>query len=194
MPPLTFAKFAFDSTDEEAGSNQNNNFFSAVAYLHTQLPMLSKAGLSGYFSMMPLSSRGESGPMNFAFLIYALSSAPDILEKTLDPIMAHFNATAGLSTSIVGGTLPSFRLFQTSFLSAAAVGTNGLTASRLWGEDAVSNEDDLRNVLRKLSGQVLVGTFVSGEGVKKVPANQNALNPAWRRTVVHMSKHLTTLA
>jgi hypothetical protein len=62
--------------------------------------------------------------MNFAFLIYVLSSTPDILEKTLDPIMARLNATVGLDASIVAAPLPSFRLFQTSFLAAARAVTN----------------------------------------------------------------------
>jgi hypothetical protein len=194
MPPLTFARFEFNSTVEEAGSNQNNNFYSAVAYVHAQLPVLSKAGLAGYFSMMPISSQGDASRMNFAFLIYALSPTPDVLEKTLDPIMVRLNATVGLDASIAAATFPSFRLFQTSFLAAAAVGTNGRTASRLWDENAVTNEGALRNALRQFSDSLLIGTFVSGEGVQKVPANQSALNPAWRKTVVHMSKHLTGTA
>jgi hypothetical protein len=92
--------------------------------VHVQLPVLSKAGLASYFSMMPISSQGDASRMDLAFLIYALSSTPDILEKTLDPIMARLNATVGLDASIMAAPLPRFRLFQTSFLAASRAVAN----------------------------------------------------------------------
>lgn len=127
--------------------------------------------------------------MNFGFLIYSLTPTDEVLQKALNPIMARLNATTGITMSNVMATLPSFEAFRSAFMTAAPVGSNSVSASRLWDANAIADEASLIGTLKQLSGGYLVGTFVSGEGVQKVPMDQSALNPAWRKTVVHMSKY-----
>ena len=126
--------------------------------------------------------------MNFGFLIYSLTSTTEILKKALDPIMTRLNSSTSITNSNVMGTFPSFEAFRSVFMTAAPVGTNSVSASRLWDANAVKDEAGIIGTLKQLSNEYLVGTFVSGESVHKVPTDENALNPAWRRTVVHMSK------
>lgn len=82
----------------------------------------------------------------------------------------------------------SFEMFSAIYLQAASVGTNYLAGSRLWDQKAVQNEEGVALALKAFQNQYLEGTFVSIPAVQNVPADQSSINPAWRRTVVHMSQ------
>ncbi|KAL8904236.1 MAG: hypothetical protein Q9207_003396 [Kuettlingeria erythrocarpa] len=132
-PPITSALLSFNSTSSEASANNNAEFYSIAAYLHTQLPYLSAAGLMGYYSITPLSAFPISAPpsMNFAFLIYTLSLNTAIITHTLAPIMARLNKTSGL-TSVLNIEPPTdFLAFQSMHFRAAPVGENYLPGTRL---------------------------------------------------------------
>lgn len=166
-----------------------DQFYAITAYLHTQLPHLSVAGLMGYYYIVPLSPSPipASVPLSFAFLIYALSSNSTIINRTLAPIMARLNSTSGLTSALNIEPPTDFLPFQSVHLRAAPVGENYLPGTRLWDAKAVQNAASLENTLRQFQNNYLQGTFVSGAGVQSVPANDSAVNPAWRRTVVDMS-------
>ncbi|KAL8654043.1 MAG: hypothetical protein Q9226_003588 [Calogaya cf. arnoldii] len=190
IPPITGALLSFNSTSSEASGNNNTNFYSVTAYLHTQLPYLSAAGLTGYYSIIPLSASPISAPastMNFAFLIYTLSPNTTKIMHTLAPIMARLNKTSGL-TSVLSIEPPTdFLYFQFVHFRAAPVGENYLPGTRLWDTKAVADPTSLENALRQFQNHHLQGTFVSGAGVQSVPPDESAVNPARKRTVVDMS-------
>lgn len=189
VPSIALARFEFNSSHVEATSNSNNAFYTAAAAVIADMPALYSKGLSGYFSLMPISTSNDSMPqMNFAFLIYLLNGPLQQLQGTLNPIMSRLNATPGLTSAITAQYVPNYLGFQSSFFVADSVGNNRLTVSRLWGEQAVANKSGVEQTLRKFSNQFLQGTCVSGEGVQNKPGNDSALNPAWRRTVVEMSE------
>jgi hypothetical protein len=190
-PSIAFAKFKFNSSYVEAISNSNKGFYAAVADVIADLPALSSNGLSGYFSLMPISVANDSLPqMNFAFLIYSLTSSLAELQDILDPIMSRLNTTSGLTLSIAAQYVPNYLDFQSSFFVSDKVGSNRVTVSRLWDERAVGDMTNVEQAIRKFSDQFLQGTFVSGKGVQSKSSDDSALNPAWRRTVVHMSKSI----
>ena len=84
--------------------------------------------------------------------------------------------------------LMTFAAFSATYLPAAPVGTNYLAGNRLWDQKAVQDEAGVVTVLKAFQNQYLEGTFVSGPGGQNVPADQNSVNPAWRRTVVELSE------
>lgn len=139
---------------------------------------------------MPIAESNASPKMNFTFLIYALSESLAFLQAALEPLLTRLNSTPGLEVSVIMQESPSYHSFQSVFLAAAPVGMNRVTAGRLWDSSAVEDTVGVTRTLRIFSNQFLQGTFVSGEGVQNKSADNSALHPSWRRTVVHMSKWL----
>ena len=188
MPVITPAFLRFNSTHAEATQNNNTGFFSAAAYLHAQLPTLATAGLTGYYSIQPLSTSTGLSPMRFDFLIYSLSSSSSAVYTSLQPLMNKLSDSTGIIISLNIDLSMSFVVFAATYLQAASVGTNYLAESRLWDQKAVQNEEGVALVLRAFQNQYLEGTSVSIPAIQNVPADQSSINPAWRRTVVHMSQ------
>ena len=193
MPVVTPAFLRFNSTHAEAIQNNNTGFFSAAAYLHAQLPTLSTAGLTGYYSIQPLSTSTELGPMRFDFLIYSLSSSSSAVHTSLQPLMNKLSDSTGIRVSLNIEQSMSFEIFSATYLQAASVGTNYLAGSRLWDQQAVQNEEGVALALKAFQNQYLEGAFVSMPAVQNVPADQSSINPAWRRTVVHMSQWTSSI-
>lgn len=129
IPIVTPAFLALNSTDTEASHNGNSNFFSAVAYLHTQISHLSTAGLMGYYSMEPISKTNTTSPLIFNFLIYTLSSTPSALEAALWPLADRLSSTTDVTSSLVIRPTVDFTAFRGVYLSAATVGTNYLAGN-----------------------------------------------------------------
>lgn len=111
------------------------------------------------------------------------------MEAAIRSLVSNINATNGVSTSVVIQLQPNFETFRQNYMPSAAVGTNYLAGSWLWDEAAVKDEDGVKNVLSVFANDWLQGAFVSGPGVRAVPTDASAINPAWRRTVVHMSEY-----
>lgn len=190
IPTVAPAFLGINSTSAEALQNNNANFFSAVAYIHTQLPQLSTAGLMGYYSIMPLSTSPGVAPMNFDFLIYALSSSSSAVNTALQPLMTRLSDWTGITTSLGVEQPMTFAVFRATHLVAAPVGTKYLAGNRLWDKKAVQDEAGVVTVLQAFQNQYLEGTFVSGPGVQNIPADESSVNPAWRRTVVELSESI----
>ncbi|KAI4263327.1 MAG: hypothetical protein L6R42_001517, partial [Xanthoria sp. 1 TBL-2021] len=142
----------------------------------------------GYYSITPLSPSPVPAPvpLNFAFLIYVLSSNSTALNHTLAPIMARLNNSPGLTSALNIEPPTDFLSFQSVHFRAAPVGENYLPGTRLWDAKALQDAATVENTLRQFQNNLLQGTFVSGAGVQSVSANESAVNPAWRRTVVDM--------
>lgn len=168
--------------------NDNANFFSAAAFVHSQLPNLADNGLMGYYSMNPLSSAAGSSQMTFAFLIYVLDQQESTLVTALNPIMEKLLATSGVNSSLVPRPTVDFTAFRGAYLTAATVGDNYLAGNRLWDETAVRNQYDVAKALKAFERGYLEGTFQTGPGVQAVGSNQSSINPAWRQTVIELSK------
>lgn len=169
-------------------SQNNTSFFSATAYFHTLLPSLSTRGLMGYYTITPLKSLAPGpAPMSFTSILYVLNSSSSALHDTLDHFFSRLNATAGITASLSIQPPLGFEAFRQAYMPSAAVGLNYIAGSWLWDEKAVEDEEGVGNVLKVFEGEWLQGAFVSGPGVRIVAVDENAVNPAWRRTVVHMS-------
>ena len=186
---MSSAVLEFNSTPSEATQNHNTNFFSTATYFHSQLPLLSAGGLAGYYSITPSSASGP-GPLYFAFLVYDLSSSPSALQQALGPIVERLANTSGITSSLHLRPATNFTAFRVASLPTASVGTNYLVGSRLWDGKAVQDEQGVQKSLQAFRNNYIEGTFVSGLGVQSIPPDQSSVNPAWRRTVVHISEDL----
>ncbi|PVI01494.1 hypothetical protein DM02DRAFT_524959 [Periconia macrospinosa] len=186
MPSVTFTRLDFNSTKEEATDKNNTAFYNAASRLISDLPDLYTKGISGYFSMVPITEPVEGkSQMNFAFLLYSFESNPTLQEK-LSPIMSQLNITPGLTTSLPDQQTLRFIDFQAIYMRSDSVGMNRFTVSRLWDAPAVSDTENVNRALRSFSNSFLQGTAVTGSGVQRKPLEDSAVHPAWRRTVVHM--------
>lgn len=148
IPMVTPAFLAFNSTAIGASQNGNTNFFSAVAYLQTQLPSLSTSGLMGYFSMTPLTESNNSPPINFDFLIYALSPSPSALENRVRPVMDQVSSITGITPLLDVKQTVDFTTFRTTYLTAATVGSKYLGGNRLWDTKAVGDRKATAKALK----------------------------------------------
>ncbi|KAI4261794.1 MAG: hypothetical protein L6R42_003012 [Xanthoria sp. 1 TBL-2021] len=186
---MSGALLSFNSTPSEASENNNTNFYSVSARLHTQLPHLSAAGLMGYYSITLLSPSPISAPvpLNFAFLIYVLSSNSTAINHTLAPIMARLNNSPGLTSALNIESPTDFLSFQSVHFRAAPVGENYLPGTRLWHAKALQDAASVENTLGQFQHHLLQGTFVSDAAVQSVSTTESAVNPEWRRTVVDMT-------
>ena len=144
----------------------------------------------GYYSTMPLSGvqQNATSQRNFAFLLFALDLTPSAVNLSLQPIMERLNASKGITSSLqLQGPL-KYEAFRQVKFTAASVGNNYLAGSRLWDGDAVRDEEGVEGVLRTFENDYLQGSFISGPGVRSVDPDASAANPAWRRTIIHMSR------
>ena len=189
IPMVTPAFLVINSTASEASQNSNTNFFSAVAYLHAQLPSLSADGLMGYYSMTSVPGSNSSLPMYFDFLIYTLSSSPLALEAPLKLVMDNLSSIAGITSLLDVRPTVDFTAFRATYLTAATVGYNYLGGNRLWDAKAVGDSKAIAKALKAFEKGYLEGTFESGPGVQVVAANQSSVNPAWRQTVLEVSEY-----
>lgn len=203
-PPISITQFAltFNSTDREAKDNNNSNYFTALAWLHTQLIPLSDAGVAGY-SFLTSTKAPSSGyvtaqdfspepeALSFGFYGGIINATESDILKLFAPILARLNSTAGTNTSFV--PIPGLTLFDVAGTTPGFVGANAQIGSRLWDAAALKNETGLQQTLRAFEKVGLQGLFVSGPGVRNAPHPERvAVNPAWRRTYLHLSKLLDT--
>jgi hypothetical protein len=69
----------------------NNQIYNAAAYLHTQLPDLSAAGVYGYYYIYPSAIHG---------VFLAQDKTSDEIEKSLAPVYSRLQSFAGMSPII----------------------------------------------------------------------------------------------
>jgi hypothetical protein len=188
MPSISVVLLEFNSTREGATETNNTAFYEAASQIISDLPDLYTRGVSGYFSLVPITEPEQGmSQMNFAFLLNSLSESNQSIHESLTPIMNRLNLTPGLTCSLYTEQIPRFNDFQAKYMGADSVGINRITVSRLWDEAAVANTEIVDLALRSFSNVFLQGTVVTGSGVQDRPLNDSAIHPAWRRTVVHMS-------
>ena len=186
MPPLAASILTFNATSDDAANN-NTGFYDAATYFLGQLPELNAARLIGYIDISPATLGSVSSPMTFYGILYVLSSIND-LHTVLDPIVSRINSTNGTATSVFTQQFADFEAFRQSVMVSASVGLNYIGGSWLWDEAALKDTTGVQNVGHVFSADWLQISMVSGPGVRAVGLNDTAVNPAWRQSVVEMSK------
>lgn len=168
-------------------SSNNTGFFDAATYFFSQLPELNDKGLIGYFDLQPSDANSTSSPMTFYGLMYMLSSSDD-LHAAIDPVLAKLNVTKDVTLSVLNPQFPDFEVFRETVMVCAPVGMNYIAGSWLWDATALKNKTGFQHVEQVFASDWLQGAMVSGPGVHAKGTELNAASPAWRKTIVHMSK------
>ena len=178
-----------------AGSPQ---YWKAMQIFHDALPSLNDAGGAGYYYMtpnLPLSKTTATSSFTIA-LIFPNTTDTASIDKLHAPMMKSLNATAGVTTQYTTQSVPSIGSFIPAVLisgDADDTGSLNIISSRLYSRDLLMSDDgpeQLVSAFRQLDyhpGSSLVGHVVAGGKVAdNARTVDSALNPAWRKTLVHV--------
>lgn len=187
----------------------DKGFWALVERLYEQLPALNDFGASGVhviFPQMPLpptnSTPGGLQALMTVQFLFANQPSVEVVRKALRPLEAAFrNASDGKTHSDPAGFefqatgFPSLGDFYTTTLTGVDRG-GALTAmgSRLVSRAFIASASGPREVadtfsrLRLSPGEAVSGNLVAGGAVaRNGKVVSSSVNPAWRRTLSHVS-------
>lgn len=179
----------------------SEQFWDSAAYFLSQYPALAVVGLAGYGGLTSNTTLDgvNYGGFEGVFLLPVLSpeNTTDSIAAAFEPILTHINTTwPGYFQFQVNTTvLPSFYDWWLSSNGPNDGGEEIMVGSRLLPAEALTaNLTALKLGLQGFQNPEAKGIsvdFVSGKGVwNAVPrGGSDAVNPAWREAVVHMSKY-----
>jgi hypothetical protein len=197
---------AFHSTpiigyDLTITSLASETFWDGLTYFFSQYPSLSRQGISGYQGIYPKSPNNPAyGTMNGTFIlpVHSPANTTESFTAAIGDLILHLNTT-----------YPNAFQFETSVATYAQfydwwynpspgfAGIDIIIGSRLLDEKALTA--DLSALKAALKVAIPPGgasvNFVAGGKVRDVVprGGSNALNPAWRKAVIHMSELLLPL-
>ena len=172
--------------------------YDVFAYILSQFPSLSDAGLTGYSFVIPEILDPVSGNSTIALFLgaFALLDTEDenVLMDLWEPINEHINATwPGWQAAYYLEYHPSFLSWWTAHHDADdQAGLDLLVGSWLLDKKALTADlEELASALRTFAGAgAAMAHLVAGKGVADAqPAGgSNAILPAWRKAYVHASE------
>jgi hypothetical protein len=180
---------------------ESEPFWDSMAYWLSQYPVLAEVGLSGYGDIEPNVSIGSInyGGFQGEFLLPVLSpeNTTTSIAAAIDPILANINETwpgyFQFATNAI--TYPSFYDWWLYTNGPDWAGVDFMVGSRLLPAEALTAnltalKIALQGFVNPQAADISVD-FVSGKGVwNAVPrGGSDAVNPAWRKAVVHVSKY-----
>ncbi|EQB49296.1 hypothetical protein CGLO_11373 [Colletotrichum gloeosporioides Cg-14] len=167
------------------------NWWKFVAKLHTLLPGLQDQGIKGYYT---IGGPPSSATVGMAGSLFAWNMSNETVAKAVAPIRDLISNSSGVvSGSVQVVPIPSFYGLLTGIKIPDHAGGSGISAARLISRKVVTeNENVLAEVLEQVGPQAIAPTdgtpnpSMSGTmTISQVPVD-NALNPAWRDSVVHL--------
>ncbi|KAJ0419553.1 hypothetical protein BJY00DRAFT_302129 [Aspergillus carlsbadensis] len=167
------------------------SWWDVVARVHAMLPDVLDQGLSGYYTIDGPPGSSTLGYGGSLFMYDAEVAAAEAAMRPLEQFLGTANSTVTWSTGCF--RFETFAELISQLPSFENVGTvNSISASRLLTRDTLQNKPDLvARTLERVGPQAvapadgLPNYSVSGTlTISKRPVH-NALNPAWRDTVVH---------
>lgn len=167
----------------------SSTFWDAITQFHSYLPALNDAGGSGYYFMMPQYQVSVMG------LMFLNTSDTAIIDRLYHPLVSALNSTSGVSVQYASLPLPNVSSVFSNILLPGPVGTSddtgaiNLIGSRLFSRDLLVSKDGpaklidaFKSLDTDIIGHVVAGGAVAANG-KSI---DSALNPAWRRAVLHI--------
>jgi hypothetical protein len=188
MPSLSVNVFSVNATGAS-----NSDFWSAVAYIHTQFPSLSDGGLMGYTFIFPNPTHSNPTALGFAWFCWVLNSTASDMATLLNPLIDKLTNSPYSKGIVVANnttTSPNFYDWWAIASQPGTVGTNAILGSRLLDRKALSQ--DVEFMKSKLQaaypGGSLLGHLIAGKGVAnaKPHGGPGAVLPAWRSAYYHI--------
>lgn len=191
-PPVTML------TLEILASTADDTFFEQMAYIMSQYPYLSNYSISGYpyiYPIYPTSATTTIAVYEAVFLLHDGTSGA-AMTGIFEPIIKYISITWP-GTYLVNSTTeyPTFYAHFQANHDTSAAGTDQVLGSRLLSPEVLTgNFTALTEAVKGFTGNL--GTsgaapfLLGGKGVKDaVPqGGSDAVLPAWRTSLVHMSE------
>lgn len=191
-PPITMLSLEIISpTADEA-------FYEQMAYIMSQYPYLSNYNIVAYpyiFPIYPTSNTTSIALYEAGFLIHDGTSGAAMTE-IFAPIFEHITSTWP-GTYLVNTTseFPSFYSNFQVLHDTTAAGTDQVLGSRLLDEEVLTGDftalvEAVKGFTPALATSGAAPFLLGGKGVRDaVPeGGSDAVLPAWRKSLVHMSK------
>jgi FAD/FMN-containing dehydrogenase len=196
-----------------SNSTENNNTWTALAALMSELPSVMDDGVAG--SLVAVTGRSamtwipvlESAPVGVAFIaqLIAYNTTSKAMNEQIDNLIARIAESYGDDSSITF-TWSGATLSNASFPSSvpggvgAVAGGGNVMSSRLLGRAELSLPLELivvhlRSVMYSASNSgLLIAGLQGGKGVMNVPDHmRGAVNPVWRSTYLHVMSYTVPL-
>lgn len=193
--PYTEYMFAYNTTA------RSNAFWSMAAYIHSEIPQLAKAGLMGYFMILPFDATEQNASMQAKFAGEWI--APNLklsqVQALLEPMEEYIRTAEwgeAVFTAGYGKERPSFANGFAIENPPESVGLPIRLGSRLLDESALSRPlPELKETLRKASGEwPTLGHVIAGPGTWNpkggVAGGSNAVFSAWRKACMQIGKSI----
>ena len=196
--PSTIVHFSYSTKAD------SDTFWSMVAFLHSQLPRISKAGGMGYYTVNSnISAQTPGQKPNPAsdgqlrgILIFPNTTSVPRVERNFDRLLTGPFQNASwrvdpISSSVTPFATPDFMSAWSKFPSLA-VGTSTRLGSWLLDEAALTVKSKVTKTQLRIANAggnfPLLGNFVSSDKVKnaRVAGGSNSILPAWRHALVHL--------
>ncbi|PON27665.1 hypothetical protein TGAM01_v203432 [Trichoderma gamsii] len=180
----------YDFTIETAPNS--TAYWESVAYMIAQYPTLANSSVAAFTYLYPNTSAaglgGDKATLEAVFAIYDPPSS-STLESLLEPYVRQINKTYPdqITTKVASTVFPNFHSMFLKFADDNGAGVDKVVGSWLLPPDTLKENafgDALVDFLGPAGGRLYM---VAGAGVwdAKPRGGGNAINPAWRKALIH---------
>ncbi|KAL7919039.1 hypothetical protein ACQKWADRAFT_330092 [Trichoderma austrokoningii] len=167
-------------------------YWDSVAYIVAQYPTLAESNIAAFTYLYPnTSAAGLGGDMASFEAVFALydPSSSTTLESLLEPYVQQVkqNYSTQIVTTVTSTVFPNFHSLFLEYADDKGAGVDKVVGSWLLPPDTLK-EDAFSNALVDFLGPAGGRLYlVSGAGVwnAKPRGGSDAVNPAWRKALVH---------
>lgn len=176
-----------------------DTFWEAVATFHEHVAALNDAGGAGYYFLSPnfLLPGLDPAPGIACMMFFANQTDVKSIETLFQPLLTSLRSIDNVTAHLETIPTPSIGPAIVAGLDGHSddTGTAVALGSRLFSRDFFTNPDDdgparLTETLRRFStkwGSFFTGHLVAGGQVAANADIDNAINPAWRETLAHIT-------
>ncbi|EGD92664.1 FAD binding domain-containing protein [Trichophyton tonsurans CBS 112818] len=178
------------------GGKANESYWDAVEKFQAYLPTLSDGGCSGYYYMLPNVTLGpQSAAVIIAAFYYANKTDKAHVDNLYKPLFANLSSIPGINVASINVPVSSStEAFRSVFDQKPPRDGGGVNVlgSRLFSRKLLETPGGAGNLTAALSKldfknlQPAIGHLVAGGQVAKNTYIQSALNPSWRKALVHL--------
>lgn len=176
-------------------TNNTDGFWAASRDFHANLPKINDAGGSGYYYLTPQAEAANASTLAVG-LIFANQSDEATLRTLLTPMVTDIIGHVG-NDSVTFDLIfaPQTKYFFQESLAgdADSTGQIAILGSRLVSHTFLSTTTGPAHLTQALQavnaanpGGTVIGHIVAGGQVARNDKIDSALNPAWRKAVVHL--------
>lgn len=170
-------------------------YWDIVAYLVAQFPVLADSNVAAFTYLYPnASDAGLGSNASFFEAIFVVYDPPSrsTLEDLLAPYVQHVNKTYSgrMTLKAEPRTFPDFFNLFEKYADDTGAGVDKVVGSRLLPPE-ILKEESFSTALATFAGEAGARLYmVAGKGVwNAVPrGGSNAVNPAWRKALIHAGK------